>query len=283
MSCETKCCTFLRGELYIGDSLSNCSATSSLICATEKPLKKMGNIEGATISISSQILGTENQFHYQNNKPCTRVSVQSVDLSLTLLCTKKDNMNLGFLSKDHVGDFMVGFTQEFTVCDPTIMRECNFFMFTKSGVVLSSVSVNVYDEDSELIEPLTLGLDYSITTHGIELIRDINIEDARFIRIVYNYDDRSDTQPIDEFDFLSEFNGHKFLYFKGTNYGDLDNQEDPFGVEIYRVLFNPISQFDLISQGNYFVINLVGRIERDYTKVDEDLGGYFKIRRGKFT
>lgn len=283
MSCETKCCTFLRGELFIGDSSSVCDATSGLVCGKDQPLKKIGNVEGATISISSQILGTENKFHYQTNKPCARVSIQSVDISIAISCTKKDNMNLGFLSKDYVGDFLVGYTQDFTICDESSLDECNLFVFKKNGVDLSSVVAAVYDSESELLYTLVLGTDYSVTSHGIELLRDVVIAEAQYLRITYNYDDRPEFRSVQEFDFLSEFKGHKFLYFKGTNYGDAEEEEDPFGVEIYRVLFNPVSQFDLISQGNYFLINLVGRIERDHSKADEDLGGYFKIRRGKYT
>lgn len=281
MSCETNCCTFLRGELFIGDSLSSCGSSGGLVCGSEQPLKKMGNIEGATISVSSQIIGTENRFHYENNKPCARVSIQGVDISLTILCTKKDNMNLGFLSKNHVGDFLNGYTQENIICDDSVLKACNLFVFKKSGVDLSSVVASIYDENSILLYTLILDTDYTISDHGVELLEDIAIPDAQYFRLIYNYDNRSETQSVEEFDFLSEFKGHKFLYFKGTNFAE--EEKDPFGVEIYRVLFNPISQFDLISQGNYFVINLVGRIERDYNKVDQGLGGYFKIKRGKHT
>ena len=279
MSCETNCCTFLRGELFIGNSLSSCAANNGLVCGVDAPLKKMGNIESATITVSSQILGTENEFHYKNNKSCTRVDVQSVDIAMTIKCTKKNNMNLAMFSKDHVGDFAIGFRQDFTVCDVTVLRECNFFLFKKGGVILSSVVVGVYDEDNNLLQPLTLDVDYSITPHGIELIQDINVLNVQSLCITYNYDNRSE-QGLEEFDFLTEFQGHKFIYFRGTNFAEGEEVE-PFGVEIYRVLFNPISQIDLISQGDYFVINLIGRIELDFDKINDGLGGYYKIRRGK--
>lgn len=281
MSCEINCCTFLRGELFIGDSLAPCAANNGLVCATDAPLKKMGNVESATISVSSQILGMENRFHYQNNKPCARVAIQSVDIAMTIKCTKTENMNLGLFSKNHVGDWTVGFRQDFTICDNTVLRQCNFFLFKKSGVVTGSVLVRVYDEDDNLLETLAVDLDYSISHHGIELLRDLNIADAQSLRITYNYDNRSE-MGVEEFDFLTEFQGHKFIYFKGTNFAEGEDDE-PFGVEIYRVLFNPISQIDLISQGDYFVINLVGRIELDFEKADQGLGGYYKIRRGKYT
>lgn len=273
---ENSCCTFLRGELYISDSSSVCDSTNGLVCGFEQPLKKMGNIEGATISISSQILGTENKFHYMNNNPCSRVAIQSVDISLTISCTKKDNMKLGLLAKEFVSDSLEGYVQEVLICNGNTMGADNFFMFKKSGVDLESVVASVFDADSELLYNLIEGEDYAVSPHGITLLDDVIVPDAQYFRITYDYNEAG----TEEFDFLSEFNGHKFLYFKGTNYADDDNLESPFGVEIYRVLFNPISQFDLISQGNYFVINLVGRVERDYTKTEEGLGGYFKIKRG---
>lgn len=281
MNCEVKCCTFLRGEFYIGDSLSNCDQTSGLVCGIEKPLKKVGNVEGATITISSQILGTENKFHYKNNNNCARVSIQSVDISLAIKCTSIENMNLALLSKNHVGDFMVGYVQDFIVCDITTLRACNFFLFKKSGVILGSITVRLYDEFDVLIQPLTEDVDYVVNPHGVEMIKDIMAAGVQKIRITYNYDDRAEAEKISEFNFLSEFQGHKFLYFKGTNYADGQEDEDPFGVEIYRVLFNPVSQIDLISQGNYFLINLVGKIEQDHDKTEDGLGGYFKIKRGR--
>lgn len=281
MSCVTNCCTFLRGELLIGDSLSACAANNSLVCANETPLKKMGNIESASISITSQILGTENRFH--KNKPCSRMAIQSAELSLTVRCTSLENMNLALYSKNHEGDFLVGYTQDFLVCDESVLRKCNFFLFHKNGVNLSTVIVTVYDEDDNLLETVNAS-NYDLTPHGIELLNDLNIVGARTLRIQYSYDDRQEINPsLNEFDFLSEFKGHKYLYFKGTNYADGVENEDPFGVEIYRVLFNPISQIDLISQGSYFVINLVGRIEKDFAKADNGFGGYYKIRRGRYT
>lgn len=279
MSCNTNCCTFLRGEMYIADSLSSCASSGGLVCASDKPLKKMGNIESATISISSQILGSENRHNNNNNKPCTRIAIQGVDISLTLLCTKNLNMKLATQSKDHVGDFMVGYAQEFTICSQDDLQECNFFKFNKSGFA-GSLVVLLLDEDSETLETLTLDIDYSVSQHGIELLHEIINADAKFIRLTYNYDDRAE-QGLQQFNFLSEFQGHKYLYFKGTNFAEGLGEEDPFSIEIYRVLFNPVSQLDLISNGSYFVINLVGRIEKHFENEDDGLGGYFKIRRGK--
>lgn len=241
----------------------------------------MGNIESASISISSQILGSENRYN-QNNKPCTRIAIQSVDIALTLLCTKTDNLNLGLMSKTHVGDWLDGYTQEYIICSAKDVQECNLFKFDKGGFVSGSQVVQLLDAESNVTDLLVLGVDYSVTPHGIELLKDILLTNQKYLRITYNYDDRPE-QGLDEFNFLSEFQGHKYLYFKGTNYAEGIESDDPFSVEIYRVLFNPVSQLDLISNGSYFVINLAGRIEKHFENEEDGLGGYFKIKRGKYT
>lgn len=270
MSCEINCCTFLRGEFYIGDSSSFCNET--LICGGETPLKKMGNIESASINISSQVLGRENRFH-ANKKSCSRIAIQSVDLALTLLCPKDLNMKQALLSQDYVGDEGADFVQEFTLCDNNSMNECNFFKFKKLGVDQDSLTVLVLNGDSETLATLEEGLDFIFNEHGIEMLRNVFFTGQTFLRLTYNYNDTL----AQEYNFLTEFTGYKYLYFKGTNYGE--DQNSPFGVDIYKVLFNPVSQLDLISQGSYFVINLTGRIEKDFSKQEDDLDSYFKIRR----
>ncbi len=273
MSCETSCCLFSRGEFYIGDSSSICSAdVSGLICGGESPLKKIGNIDTASITISSTILGAENRY-LPLKDPESRIAIQSIGLNLTLLCPKNINMKQGLFSLDYEGDEVLDFVQEFTLCNSEALSECNFFKFSHFGVDKESLVLLVLDEDSEVLATLEEGVDYIVNDHGVEILRDLFYTGQTFLRFVYDYNDTG----AQEYGFLDQFKGYKYLYFKGTNYGDDSNS--PFGVEIYKVLFNPVSQLDLISQGSYFVINLTGIIEKDFKREEELLDTYFKIRR----
>ncbi len=256
------------------EAKSECANTGGLVCGIEAPLRKMGNIQTATITIQSEVVGSENRYNASGVKPCSRVSVSQVVLSLSLLCSKTDNMNLSLQSETFEPDPTVGYIQEFTLCDSSALAKGNFFVFEKSGVVQGSLVATILDPGPATIATLTEGTDFIFTPHGIELLQDLVIAGAAYLRLTYTYDDTG----LDEFNFLSEFQGPRYLYFKGTNYGDGD--EAPLGVEIYKVLFSPLSQLDLISQGNYFLLNLTGQIEIDYAKKDLGLGGYFKLRRG---
>jgi len=253
---------------------SECESTSGLVCGIEAPLKKMGNIQSASIIIQSEILGKENRYNQTNIKPATRLQVQNVALNLSVLCSKTRNMEVAMQSAPFTSGSAVGFVQEYLLCDGLALSEGNFFVFKNNGTVITDLLVQVLDVDGNLIEALVLDTDFSFSSQGIELLRNRVIAGAVYLRITSNYNNTG----LDEFNFLSEFKGPKYLYFKGTNYGE--GEEEPLGVEIYKVLFSPVSQLDLISQGNYFLLNLTGQIELDYANQDLNLGGYFRLRRG---
>lgn len=270
---ENSCCTFLRGEFYMADSKAACSSTGGLVCGADGPLKKIGNVQSATINIQSEVLGKENKYNSSAINPCSRIQVSSVSIAISLLCSKNKNMSLGLQSSSLIPNPTVGYVQEYTICDEEALFAGNLFVFEKSGVDLSSVVVQLLDEDSIVTDTMVLDTDYSVSAHGVELLQGFGLLTNVYLRITYDFDDTL----FNEYNFLSEFKGHKYLYFKGTNFGE--SEEEPFGVEIHRVLFSPVSQLDLISQGNYFVLNLVGQIEKYFDNADLGLGGYFKIKR----
>ena len=63
-------------------------------------------------------------------------------------------------------------------------------------------------------------------------------------------------------DFGSKKIGYKTLFFKGTNYASSEGDKI-LDVIIYKVLLNPISQFDIITKDDFFTINLNGVVEKD--------------------
>lgn len=270
---EDKCCTFLRGDFYMAEAKASCDSTGGLVCGIEAPLRKMGNIQSAVINIQSDIQGAENKYNSEGTNPCARIGFVNATITLSLLCSKQENLKLSLQSKSFVPSPTSGYVQEFKLCDALSFQTGNLFLYEKSGVDTATSVVQVLDVSNVVIQTLVKNVDYSETPHGIELLQDITTVGAVYLRITYDYDDTE----FDEFNFLSEFKGPKYLYFKGTNFEDED--EMPFGVEIYRVYFTPVSQLDLISQGNYFVLNLTGQIEKSFDNEDLGLGGYFKLRR----
>jgi hypothetical protein len=273
MAIDESCCTFIRGEFFMAEAKSACDSTGGIVCGIVSPLKKIGNIQSAVVTIQSEVLGKENKYNSNGINPCSRIQVNSVSIALSIVCPKTKNMELALQSKEFEPTSLVGYVQEYTLCDSASKDEGNLFVFEKSGVNLGTVVVQLLNISNVVVATLVLGTNYSVSAHGIELLTPIVTVGAIYLRVTYSYDEEN----FNEFNFLSEFKGPKYLYFKGTNFGD--SEENPLGVEFHKVLFSPVSQLDLISQGNYFVLNLVGQIEKEFVNSDLGLGGYFKLRR----
>lgn len=261
MATETHCCVFTRGEFFIRDAALNCGdGGSDLVCA-QGPFVKLGGLSSGMIEIQGNVLGRENEF----NPACpeSRLNVSNVTLSLTLQCASKRNLIQALIAGADANDAGT-FIQDF--CFNTLNDEM-FFPFEHKGLVADTVTVYLKDSLGEVISTLVEGTDYLVSSSGIQIMNNsIDITDAVTLRITYEYDNVNSIG-------MEFFNGapkYKEVYFKGTNYGD--GTETLFDAVIYRVLFAPLSQFDLISQGDFFTIQLVGSVE----KTD---GKWFKITK----
>lgn len=244
----------------------NCEG--GLLCETDSPFYDVGTLASALVSIQAQILGDVNRFH-NKPKPCQRIIVDSVNIALSIVCAKDSNFVQGLYSKKIEGD-SGNHTQEFS-CNSFTSGQ--FYPFEKGGPVISSVQVVLLDADRNVVHTLTSS-EFSASQSGIDILQDLNYPDAIYLRFSYDYDSAQSC----EYDFLSEFKGPKSLFFKGSNQ---HGEKGKFDIHIYKASFSPITQLDLISQGNFFIINLNGVVEKDYTREDQDwLGGYFKTMRG---
>lgn len=251
MSCETQCCVLSRGELYIADAES-CDM-GDLFCDTVgSGMRKLGNVLSCRIENIVEIIGTENEF-IKTDDICNRISVMSSSIFLSLGCASKENFLLA-LGDEAVQSESNPKTDKFCVSE---FKKCTFFPFSKKGALLTSedIEVDVLDVDGQVLETLVYDEDFKASKSGIELLKDLEITGGFELKVRYDYNSAEFT----EINFAKVLQGHKSLYFKGVNYS---NGEGLFDAEFKRVLFKPSAGFDLISQGDFFTLELDGIVEK---------------------
>lgn len=248
------CCTLLRGELYISDWTSDTiGGLSELFCESRpSAFRKVGNITSAQIAITAPVLGKENKFN-KSLDACARIPIESVDLTLTVGCTNARNLYQALFGQKLEQDSGTD-TKDF--CFDELESEM-FFPFSKSGAEEDGLEVFLRDVNGDKVKDLIIGEDFLFTTSGIELLKDIDKENATTLRLYYYYDNTG----FEEIDFNSQVKGYKSLFFKGTNYNEGSNKS--FDVEFHKVLFAPINQFDLLSGDEFMTLVLQGSVERD--------------------
>lgn len=263
MACETSCCVLTRGEFFIADWVKTCPpGTVDPLCSLPKPFKKLGNVSSCAIANQVEVLGKENQFN-PIDSTCARVSIQGVNITLTLNCASKENLYRALYGIKIVPDAGTH-TKEYCI---TSLSECDFFPFEKHEVDLDAVSVVLRLANGSVLSTLVKNVDYSLSVSGIEILRsDINIAGAVSVSLTYDYDNANSF----EVNYLSQYQGYKTLYFKGTNYAD--GSEAMFDAYFHKVLFAPIGEFDLITADEFFTITLTGSVEKDN-------GSWYKITK----
>lgn len=262
MSCETHCCSFLRGEVFIADEDGVCdSGLPEITCeGFPSPYRKLGNVLSLNINMATTTIGRENKYNHAGSL-CPRTSIQGVTLDMTIGCTSYNNMVQAlFSTKDEAEDSTK--IDQFCISS---LSECDFFPFSKMQADVESLSVFLKDEEGDVVKTLDIDVDYVFSRSGIKIINpSIDLEGGVTLNLSYDYD----SQGFLELDFGSEKKGYKSLFFKGTNYAE--NGDALFDVRIHRVLFKPMGVLPLISSGEILNITLQGVLE----KVD---GSYFKV------
>lgn len=253
MACQTHCCVLTRGEFFISEWAGSCNGLSELECDQQKAFKKLGNVSSCIVEIDSEVIGMENKYNPLSDT-CARTSTRAVRLQISLSCASKENLLRALYSEEqepdsgsHVEDYCID-----------SLSECDFFPFSKYLVDPESLTVYLRDAMGEVEGTLVLGTDYKYSKSGIEILRDdIVIGDAVILRLAYDYNNAN----YHEISFLKKIHGYRTLFFKGTNY---DSSEGALFDAIFnKVLFAPISQFDLISGDDFLTLNLTGVAERD--------------------
>lgn len=248
------CCTLLRGELYISDWSSACAGgLSDVFCnSTPSPYRKVGNITSAQVAITAPVLGKENKFN-KSLDACSRVPIESVDLTLTVGCTNSNNLYQALFGEKLERDFGNN-TRDFCIEE---LESGLFFPFSKAGADGNTINVYLLDANGDLVKELDIDIDFIFSSAGIELIRDIDKQTSTTLRLYYSFD----TNGFHEIDFNSKVKGYKSLFFRGTNYNEGSNKS--FDIEFHKVLFAPINQFDLLSGDEFLTLVLQGSVERD--------------------
>lgn len=263
MSCLDHCCVLTRGEFYISDYKGGCSdGLSEILCENlANTFKKVGNVSSAQVGIETTIIGKENKFNPMKDA-CSRVNISGVELTITFECASASNLYRALFSEKSEDVDGPGL-KDFCIDS---LDECDFFPFAHPGVDPESLEVVLRNNDNEIVKTLVLDEDYSVTKSGIDILREIDIEDAVTLRLMYNYN----TEGYHIFKFLSKFMGYKSIYFKGTNFAG--GEQGQFDCEFHKVLFTPINTFDLITKDEFFTITLNGSVELDKSKEE-----WFKI------
>ena len=249
MACQTHCCVLTRGEFFVSDWQNSCGGDSELQCNQRKAFKKLGNVSSCAVEIDTEVIGTQNKFNLLDDT-CSRTIVRAVRLQISLNCASKENLLRALYSEDEERD-SGSFVEDFCISS---LSECDFFPFSK--LTASDVTVYLRDADGEAIATLVPDTDYAFSRSGIEILRDIDIEEAVTLRLAYSYDN----DGIYGIEFLKKIHGYRTLFFKGTNY---DSGEALFDAIFNKVLFAPINSFDLITGDDFLTLNLSGVVEKD--------------------
>lgn len=256
MACGTHCCVLTRGDFLISDWNGGCSCELSEIFCGHKPYSafhNVGNTSSAIVSIAAQIIGKENRFNPLDDT-CARTMVEGVELTVTLNCASKENLLRALYSSKSTGS-AGSKNDEFTIDS---LSECDIFPITKHIADPESVVVSLRDPRGNNVYTLVYDVDYIFSKGTVQILRDdIDLLNAVMIRVAYNYNPVS----IHEFEFLSAFQGYKSIIFKGVNYDS--NEEALFDAIFPKVLFAPVSDFDLITKDGFLTLTIVGSVERD--------------------
>lgn len=263
MACETHCCVLTRGEFFISDWKAHCPPGGvDPFCAIPNGYKKLGNVSSCSIDNNVQVLGTENEFNPLSDASA-RVMIDGVDITIVLNCASKENLYRALYGIKVAADDS---THTVAYCFDTL-ESCDLFPFQKHEADIETVVVTLKDIGGLVVKTLTEDTDYSVSVSGIEIINDsIALAGGVTLNITYDYDNADSY----EIDFVSQYQGYKSLYFKGTNFDGGD--EAMFDAIFYKVLFGPIGDFDLITGDDFFTITLKGTVEKD-------LGSWYKITK----
>lgn len=257
MACETQCCVLTRGELFVGNS-DECELSDIVCMDGGKPLRKIGNVLSCAINNLVEVIGAENEYLKPDDN-CPRIAILSSNITLTIGCASKDNLIWALSGEKKAVES--GSKRDLFCFDE--IKSCLLFPFSKKSAALDTVVVSLLDSEGETVETLVSGVDYKLSKSGVETLRDISVAGAVELLVEYDFD----TTGFFEIEFAKAIQKHKALYFKGTNYSE---GEGMFDATFYRVLFPPMSSFDLISQGDFFTITLEGIVEKKH-------GQFYKI------
>lgn len=264
MANDSNCCTFFRGSIYLSKYVDPCSGFYDLSCNEGLVYNDLGNVQQATVTINSSVLGVDSHLNSTVDLHKTRLLINSVDLNLNVTCSKDQNL-IKFLGLDKSLLNLGNETKRFS-CS----IDCCSVLFLKKNP--SNVVVTLKDEDGADVRVLDLNIDYELGIDFVKFLKDLT-DDYSYLEISYDYDESS----LYDLSALKNFNTVYSVMFKGVNYAEDGNEQ--VDVELYKVRFSFLSSLDLISDGNFLNLSLQGRVEKDLSRECKGQDAYFKIKK----
>lgn len=233
------CCGLYRGTFYLKDLSSPTSA-----------LLEVGNAEAEITQELTEI--EQPNFQSLGGTACKVSYVESVNLGLTLHCTKPENLAIAFM----------GTVSQLT---GTEVEEELHPVYAKGELIPLNF---VHDGTTPIVvtgpggtPTYALNTDYIVTKAGIIITEASTIPViGGNIEITYTYGDnwKVDAQTVAQKEFLVVLDG--FNVAEG-------GEEKPVVLKAWRVKFAPTESFSLISGTDFASIAVNGEILRDETKL----------------
>lgn len=244
MSQKGLCCGLYRGSFYMRD-LGN--PNSALV--------PVGNAE-AEITQSMTEITTPN-FQSLGGNSCKVEYPESVGLTMTLHCTKPDNLALAFLG-EAIQKMGGTNTETYTV------RDYDTLIAFETVPLKTTIVVT----DGEMVPTAyTVNTDYVVTNAGIKIPEGSTIPLNSEIEVTYDFGKNwtVEAQTVSQKTFE--------VVLDGVNVGEDGNRS--VVLKAWKVKFAPTDNFSLISGSDFASIQLSGEILRDESK--QSGSKFFKI------
>lgn len=240
------CCGLYRGTIYIRD------------LSTASPLLPVGNAEANITQTITDI--SQPNFQSLGGNACKVSYTESVNLELTLHCTKPENLAIAFLG---TSTKLTGAAVVNELHPVRAKGELIPFNFVHDGVTPIVVT------NQAGIVTYAAGTDYTVTKAGILITETSTIPlagDNIAVDYTYASNYRVDAQTTAQKEFE--------LILDGYNVGE--DGEKAVILKAWKVKMAPTESFALISGTDFASITLNGEILKDSTKV-APLSSFFNV------
>ena len=267
------CCAFIRGELYAskrGNGYSwgyNWGYSWGVAPDLTYSGRFLGNVRNLTLTFNSS---TKEQVQYDGNffnTDCALTQIDSVDVSLTLLCANNENLAQALYGNYSTMPLGADVVDKIVFSDDNGFLEGSFISFDEIGVDTSTIVVKKSDDLTVLVE----GVDYQAFSTGIKILNGLSYSSGVGLLLSYSF-----SSTYDVVEALTKVSEPLSLTFNGVN---LANTNEKVLIKLYKVRLLPAKQLPLISD-EFIELELTGRLEPDpLIKNSSGVSKFLKIMR----